>query len=262
MKYSIIKLRGTGEALGNPGNFLTQFSDALIKTAPDHFTDGGDIPYPSSIGPMNPENNPLGGSLQNSRELGEVQLLEHLRKSPGPFVLMGYSLGAIVTTVTIERLINHREYETLGKIAATVNWANPLRNQGDSFFERDVPGYGIAGQHNRFPEGILYYEIANRFDAICCCPADSPLRTLPDVGDAFSFAVTGGWSADLLNRISTRRWQLANYEWWKNPRRYLARYAEAIALLRGYLYDGQHTSAYAGGIYYETLIKELVLKLY
>ncbi len=261
MKYTIVKLRGTGENIDAPNNFLTQFSNALINTSPEHFTDGGDIPFFASIGPMNPEKSFLGASLKASRESGKLHLLQYLRENEGPFIILGYSLGAIVVTVTIEELVEVGDWYTLHKIGAVANFANPLRNEGDSFFEFDVPGYGIAGQHAPFPEGLLYYEMANRFDGITCCAYDSPLRNLPDVGDAFSFAITGGWSQDLIDRLYQQRWQLMSWQWWKNPRRIAVRHVEAIGLLHGYLYTGQHTLVYQQGLYFDVLIKELVHKL-
>lgn len=67
-------------------------------------------------------------------------------------------------------------------------------------------GFGINGQHDRWPEDITTWEVDQRADGINCCPADSPLRTLADTMSAFSFTVLGGLNSALAERIRGNRW--------------------------------------------------------
>jgi len=244
MVIKFLRARGTGEVLNGEFNFLTQFSREVCHRAPDVFEMGEDLPYPASITMFNPEQNPQGVSLKTSKEQGVANLIEYLETHEGRFFLLGYSLGGIVMTEGLWKMILSMRTDLLKKIAGVMLVANPLRAEGDSF-ESHAPGYGIYGPSKPFPRlPFPIYEIANPVDGICSTAGDSPLRTLTDVVDAFTFAVGGGWGEDLLDKLRTARWQLWGRKWWENPFRVIARWTEAIGLVDGYIHTDQHNGWY------------------
>lgn len=244
-QYTVITVRGTGEQLNGESNLLRAVTLRLERPKFPIFVD---LPYPASIGIMNPNRNLAGVSMQQSLATGEMALAAEIRRTPNPVVLLGYSLGAMVVTRFLESQAGG-EFDDC-EVAFAANIANPLRRLGDSVDQAGAPGFGIAGQREPFTPWQLarYVEVANPRDGITCCPADSPLRTAADGLSNYSFAVGGGWSADLVDRILRRRWQPVGLDWLRDPLGAWRSHAFAAEQVRDYL-TGQHGPAYVTGGY-------------
>lgn len=247
---SVFTLRGTGETTGSANNMLTGVTS---KLSPSKYVLGGDIDYPASIGPANPQNSPFGASEEQSIQRGVELIAEAVRATPNLVGLLGYSLGA----ETVSRFM---ELKGQGQYAdCEIAWAgfvaNPNRAPGESIDGNSI-GYGIAGAHKPYPAHIATFNAANPQDGITSCPADSPLRQLSDGISNLTF-VGNTWTSDLLNRMLTNRWQPSDPWWWLHPIETFNRYNNAAALLRGYLFDGQHTTAYIHGGYLTRLAQRL-----
>jgi hypothetical protein len=233
----VITVRGTGEVHGSATNMLSFVTRKLDRT---RFCYPIELEYPASIGAFNPQGNLVGLSEESSVRIGVMNLASLIRSTPNRVGLLGYSLGSLVVMRFLEAQARG-EYSDC-EIAFVANIANPRRRQGNSI-DGPVPGFGIAGQHDRLPH-VPLWEVANPRDGICCCPADSPLRTLADQLSAYTFAVGGGWSADLADRLIRQRWQPVGIDWLRNPVGAWQSYVNAAALMRGYLMDGQHGPVY------------------
>lgn len=237
-QYTVITVRGTGERRASPDNMLAHVTRSLETPL---FPTIVDLAYPASIGMMNPDRTLAGVSLDKSVELGLIALATEIRRTPLPVVLLGYSLGAIVVTRFLEAQARGINPDCEVVFAACI--ANPLRQPGDSRDVYGAPGFGIAGSTALSPALGRIWEVANPRDGITCCPADSPLRTAADGLSAYSFAVGGGWSQDLLDRVLRRRWQPVNLDWWRDPLGAWRAHEQAAVLVRDYL-AGEHGPAY------------------
>ncbi|MBJ8342805.1 PE-PPE domain-containing protein [Antrihabitans sp. YC3-6] len=235
----VFTVRGTGEIWNSPTNMLANVTKRLDPT---RFRTR-DIQYPASVGPANPERNALGPSLALSRRIGKIELAQRIQMTPNLVGLLGYSLGAYVVSDFLEDLAAGASYTKGCRVLFAAMIANPRRRRGDSFDGKYLPGFGIAGEHGTWPR-LRTFEVANQHDGIPCCPDGSPLRNLTDGADEFSFAVAGGWTADLADRIRRNRWQPTNVDWIRNPIGTWQAYDLAGRLIRGYAIDGQHTTAY------------------
>lgn len=152
-------------------------------------------------------------------------------------VPMGYSGGAQVLSTALERLARAG---TPVDIPAAVMISNPVRNASDPTMVPGIPGrYGVAGAHSPFPAAMRLVDLANPVDVICSCPPPPhPLRGFADLSRHFSLADPVRWGVETLEMAKRGQfqnaWRLSSLpSWW-----------EAVALARGYLFDGQHTSWY------------------
>ncbi|WP_225725473.1 MULTISPECIES: PE-PPE domain-containing protein [unclassified Nocardia] len=235
---TVLTCRGTGEPQGSPDNLLGAVTGKLDRAK---YFIGLDVDYPASIGPANPQADFDGCSEEQSINDGVQALAAAIRAAPNRVGLLGYSLGAEVVTRFLEAKARGQYADC--DIAWAANIANPLRREGDSIDPRPV-GFGINGQHGPWPEDIPTWEVANPADAITSCSPDSPLRTLADTVSAFSFAQLGGWTQALSDRIRANCWQPTRPDWWVHPIRTWRLWAQAAALMDGYLHGGQHVLAY------------------
>lgn len=235
----IIMIRGTGEIRNDPANMLEAVRRTLEPLGGYTFED---LDYPASIGPANPEDDLGGVNLGQSVSFGAGVLTERLWDLRGQRkAVIAYSLGGLVISSVLERW------------AGTLSWPEPDRPELPDFVgilanparrrTPTLPGYGIHHETSGWPAGLTYMEIANPNDGITCCPDPSPLRTLSDQLDAFSFASLGGWTWDLASRLATGRWQDSAIDW-RDPWGSIMRYAEAARLMRGYLDGSQHIAWY------------------
>ncbi|MFE2998649.1 PE-PPE domain-containing protein [Nocardia sp. NPDC059246] len=248
---TVLTLRGTGEPIAGPANMLTNVTRLLD---PAKYVIGPDIPYPASLGPANPQQDPLGCSEQQSIAEGVDLLASAIRNSPDVVGLLGYSLGAEVVSAFLER-------KAAGEFGdCEVAWvgllANPRRAEGDSI-DPNPQGYGINGQHGPWPDGLQVWEAANPADAITSCPPDSPLRALADTVSAFSFAALGGWTADLADKLRQNRFQPANFGWWLHPLATWQLYSTAATQMLGYLSGQTHIRDYIAGGYCQRLAEHI-----
>lgn len=227
---TVLTCRGTGEPLAGPGNMLGYLTRLLD---PARFVIAPDIPYPASVGPANPAADPLGCSEEASVEDGLAALAAAIRATPNLVGLCGYSLGAEVVSRFLEAKARG-EYADC-EIAWAALVANPNRAPGEGI-DADPIGCGINGAHAAWPESVPVWTAANPLDGITSCPDGSPLRVLAHTMSAFSFAQLGGWTADLAQQLLDGEWAQGDYS--------LGQLARAGQLMYGYLYGGQHTTAY------------------
>ena len=228
----VFTVRGTGERFTGP----RLLDDVTRRLDPNRFQ-YTEIAYPASVGAANAERSPFGPSLNRSLTVGKYALADAVQRTPNRAGLLGYSLGAYVISEFLEDLHAGAPYTQGCEIMFVATVANPRLAPGPS-----NPGYGIAGEHRTWPS-IRRFEIFNPNDAICCCPDRSPLRSLSDALDAFSFAEAGGWSADLADRLRRGRWQPTSVDWWRDPLGTFRAYKEAARLMAGYL-GAEHNTRY------------------
>lgn len=227
MRYDVFTLRGTAEPYDDPTNMLV---DITRRLNPDLFNEPVDVDYPASIGPANPQNNPRGVPLLVSVLDGKVNLAAHIRDTSNPNVIViGYSLGAMVVSAFLEDMAAGAHYLQGLQVSRVVLMSNPRRAP-------ETPGgtYGIAGVHDDYPDGLPVVEVWNPADGITACPDGSPLRLVADGIANMSLAVGGGW----------RTIAGASMPWWRRITPDGRLWWNAIALARGYVFDGQHTVRY------------------
>lgn len=248
---TVLTLRGTGEPIAGANNMLTNVTE-LLDTA--KYEIGPDIPYPASIGPANPQQNPLGVSEDQSIATGVELLADAIRSCPNVVGLLGYSLGAEVVSAFLER-------QAAGDFAdCQIAWAamvaNPRRAEGDSIDPNPI-GYGIDGPHAPWPTAFPIWEAANPKDGITSCPAGSPLRALADGISAFSFAALGGWTADLATKMRSQRFQPTSWGWWAHPIATWRLYDTAATEMLGYLSGQTHIRDYIAGGFCQRLANRI-----
>lgn len=218
--YRVITVPGIGEEVstdGKPIGMLKLFYDALPanRFLGEHFN------WRNTYGPVPVWNGP---AYDQNLAAGVADLEVHIRNSPEPVVLVGYSGGAHVASLAAVGSEN---------LAGIVLFSNPSRRVGDS----TAPFYGITGQHADFPE-VPLWDVANPLDVICCCPPDQPLRDFADISRGFSLSDPIAWGQAMYAAILTGKSQGAFqhaqlWDWW-----------QAIGYARGYLFDGQHNKWY------------------
>ena len=232
----VITCRGTGEPHQGTGNMLCLVT---AKLDPAKYQILGDLDYPASIGVANQGFQVTGVDENQSITDGVANLVTMIQATPNTVAVLGYSLGSEVVTRFNEAQARG-EYADCD-VAFTATMANPLRVEGDSI-DPNPYGWGINGQHDRFPDRP-HLECANPADPITSCPPDSPLRTFADTVSAFSFAQLGGWTHDLADRLLTHRWQPASLGWWTHPVKTWQLYDAAADDIYAYL-SGAHNLEY------------------
>lgn len=250
MATEVFTVRGTSESVGSPNNLLTFVTRHLDL---NKYLVSTDLNYPASIGPNGPGINPGGPSEEQSVNQGVDIIAEAVRRSPNVVGLLGYSLGAETVSRFLERKAQGEFSDC--QLAWVGMVANPNRSPGESIDNNSV-GYGINGVHSPYPLGLPVFNAANPQDGITSCPEGSPLRTLADHVSNFTFAGTS-WSQDEINRLLTNRWQPTDPYWWAHPVETWKKYNTAAALMRGYLFDGQHEAHYINDGYCSRLAARL-----
>ncbi|QOC56048.1 lysin B [Gordonia phage Clown] len=170
-RIRLITVCGIGETpgsdmLGGLRRVLPEFEHVLIN-------------WKASYGPVNPQRNPWGASFMASMADGIAKVRAAL-DTGGPAVLAGYSGGAGVAGHVAAH--GHPNLIAVGMVA-------------DPF----APGSGIAG--SRPVTAVPARWESNPRDVICCCPDDSPLRTIADVSPAFSLADPAMWTHHLVTQM-------------------------------------------------------------
>ena len=211
---TVITVCGIGESTS--GWNMLDYLVAKLPTSWRHER----LPWAASYGPVNPHRDPLGMSfdaaLADGYRLLELALWQN---RDADVVVAGYSGGAAV----VGNLLARKHFL---QVKAVVLVADPWApNAG-----RGV--HGIAGSRTITPGRVRW--VANPRDVICCCPADSPLRTIADQSAAMSLGDPSGWGLDLIDRLKTDRWQSIR----TNPLDVVAairRYGRALDDVGGYL---------------------------
>lgn len=248
-----IEYRGTAEKQDQTNTFLKQFIWAHLRK--DRFPRWIDGIYPASIGAMNPDGTLDGPPLKDSVAAGVRHAPQQIRLCrPRRVALFGFSQGCMVIVRLLEEIARGKHPEL--QVAFAVLVANPLRNPGDSWDADDAPYFGLAGKHIPYPAGIPVFEIANPQDGITCTPGNSPLRTLSDIVDPFTFARGGGWTIGLAERMMRGQFQLVGVPWWQLLD-VAQRYGQAGALMRGYVKDDQHVGNYVKWGYMDRIVHAL-----
>lgn len=225
MTVTVVMLRGNGERLNNKGSLLWQLAAKVEALAPEGAFEFIDAPYNATIGPSG---GGIDGQSLNRNAVGAFSIVDEIvRATPNNVLGLGYSQGAY----TWSRYLERKPKDCIIPWIALV--ANPLRCEGDSWDRKGAPGFGLAGQHGAWPLLRRVWEVANPGDGITCCPGNSPLRTVAEVVDPLSFALGGGWTQGLIDKLLNRRFQFMDSPWaaFFDP----GRYALAAHQVAGYL---------------------------
>lgn len=257
MTIHLLVCRGIGERVG--ANLI--IGDGLGPGVIDRLPDGEafhttEIHWPATYGPVGASIN--GVSYGRALDTGMEQIAAALRNLPDgdTAILLGYSAGATLAG-------NYARYAKPGvhyreRIVGVGLIADPMQ----PMHVTPGSGHGIGGVRPIPDDDFPVWWISNPRDAICCCPADSPLRTVADQTYAMSFSSGGAplWVADLADRLVAKRWQAVKVEWW-NPVKVFRQYAAAIEGAYGYLLGGEHTMYDQGGAYSEPLTQALAYNI-
>lgn len=227
MTITLFTLRGIGERVGEPGmcSAVTRRLDASLFEVVE-------VPHPASYGPVPL---PLGPSYDETIRIGREMLLDAIDRTPNPAAIVGYSGGAGIAGHVAAEVARgehpHLEVVGCGLISDPFmpNWASPAPSI-----------WGIAG-HRTIHHKVPTFWAADPADAICCCPANSPLRTIADQTRAFSLSNLLGWGVDLVGRLKRQEWQQVAINW-RNRHEVHAIYRQAAHDLDGYLRRRDHTS--------------------
>ena len=180
---TVITVRGTGEVLDADTNMLAQVVRKLGRMDADF--DLVDLPYPATISFANAQKSVFGVSGDRSVILG-VEMLRQMFSRAGvddKFVLLGYSLGALV----ISKFLETAEPNWLVKIQCVGNIANPMRIPGQSIGSESV-GFGLAGPRQVQRLDPVVFEVANPDDFITSAARNSLFR--PFVEEILAFSVS------------------------------------------------------------------------
>lgn len=234
-EYLVITVPGIGEqASEQPWGMLKNLTDKL--PAPKYTA--VQFNWQNSYGPV-----PVWDSQSYDRNIAAataalVAYLATAATAGHRIVLAGYSGGAQVASMALTQLRDIGNTFVMDHLAAIVMVANPLRRHTDSAISQDVR-YGLAGLRGDFPPGVRLFDLANPRDCICATPPPPhPLRSFKDLSEHFSLVDPVDWGVETAQAVSTGTWQ-NGYKfsslpaWW-----------DAAALMRGYLWDGQHTTWY------------------
>ncbi|AOE44392.1 lysin B [Gordonia phage Ghobes] len=181
MRTRVLLLRGTGESQAHPERNLLW---AVVRQLPESWS-REEVTYPASISFANQNRNLFGVSGDRSVLLGVEQLRATLRNAhpDDRFVVLGYSLGALVGTKFLESL----EPVLRSKVLAAGFVANPLRPKGLSAGRGDVGGFGLVDSVE-LPWLERRWELARPDDVVTAARADSLFRPWAEEVLAFSVA--------------------------------------------------------------------------
>jgi len=194
------------------------------------------VKYPASFGGVQP-------SFAVSRDAGRTALIEAVADCEGrPVVLSGYSQGAVVAgDLARETVLSARREWNVRACALIADGCRPPGVGLAAPGGRPAGGYGIAGARsipsNMFPT----FWVAAEGDPITALPAGSPLRTVADMVSWYSLSSPEAaveWVARTLDAVHRGMLQ----DWW-SPWKWRD-WGGALGFLRGYLFDGRHTTDY------------------
>ena len=233
---TIITARGIGEELER--NMLSQ----LVRNLPswEHI----ELGWSASYGFVNPGKRWDGQSFERALAAGQRMLTDvierHLAVDPTPrIVVAGYSGGAALV---------HRwlaaNWASYPEVKGAVLVADPHAPLTNGLF-------GVAGLRPMKTFGPVLW-VSNPRDMICCCPPDSPIRTIGDQTAMMSFCDPAAWGLDLLDRVRNNRWQQIR----TNPLDAIGtirRFGRAVDDVCGYLGVDPRTLKFSGSLCQHTV---------
>lgn len=168
---------------------------------------------------------PFGDDFEASVATGEWLLRIELNKGPA-FVAAYSAYAAAAGNITRD---GHKNLLGTGLVA------DPFQPRRVTAFVNS--SYGIAGSRD-ITGGAPVKWVFDPKDVICQCDQNSPLRILADATSKMSLKRPDAWVADLLNRLTTRRWQQVMVNW-RDRDAVRARYDRAFNDAWGYLPGGR-----------------------
>lgn len=180
-RINLITVNGTavGWEDGPPADLARAVSDEDYLWLP--------AAYPGATFPMLP-----------SRREGEAEVRRRIATNPGPFMLAGYSQGALVTNCVARQLLNPADdlHHRLSDLRGVVTWGDPMRTPGVARgnelvgepVPRELDGFvtgGIAGAENLTPEETAQLNVvsfAHDLDLYTSAPVGLDMTNLPEVG--------------------------------------------------------------------------------
>lgn len=241
---TVFTVRGTAEAPNS--NMLS----GVIGELGAPFTHA-EIAYSASVSIVNLGADPFAPSGIDSVTEGVASLRKAVASIPagGQYVVLGYSLGAIVVTRWLAARGPDPRCLLVGGLA------NPARLDGNSHGAVSVgsgvcthtavgaPNPGDPGSGGTRLSGTRVIEIASPADVITSCPEDSIVRFLPGPLMSFSLARPDEELRQLIESSLPQAELLAlsgGQGWWEA----LSQLPQAWNLIEGY-FQGRHTADYA-----------------
>ncbi|NKV45440.1 hypothetical protein GS926_14925 [Rhodococcus hoagii] len=224
---TVLSCRGIGEPL--QGNMCSAVTRRLDPTRFRVI----EVPWTASYGPVPL---PFGPAFDESLRAGRELLLRMIDEDPNPVLLLGYSGGAALAG-NVAAEVGRGLHPHL-ELAGTALISDPFMPWAESPTPEEK--WGIAGGRY-IPGDFPVWWAADPADAICCCPANSPLRTIADQTRSFSLSNLLGWGVDLVGRLKRQEWQQVAIDW-RNRDEVHAIYRQAAHDLDGYLRRGDHAS--------------------
>lgn len=231
---TIIAVPGIGELHDpKPRGILKRFCDGFPTNAfvSEQFN------YSNNYGPVGGKDN--GQSYDENLVDAVRALARRIDECPNKVILTGHSAGAHVISLLLNEMAEGKHPRLI--VSGVVLFANPLRGSLDRFAPNvaPAPGFGVAGQHGRWPNGIPFVDCANPADIICCSSRWSPVRGFSNVTKGFSSAPSKQkWAASYLQAAKDGK----NQQWF-NPLA-IGEFPKAVAGLAGYLNGIEHGSWY------------------
>lgn len=211
---TLITVHGIGETAGR--DLLGRLRDLLPNW--EHII----IPWQASYGFVNSNRDPLGPSFNHSLQDGIRKTRAALDR--GPAFIAGYSGGAAVVGHVAAQ--GHRNLLGVGLVS-------------DPFAPGTAHVHGVAGRRFINNKHLPAKWVSNPHDIICCCPHDSPVKTIADTSLAMSLGDRRAWGRDIIDRLKTDRIAAL----FRNPFRLfnnINRFDAAIRGVAGYL-GAEHT---------------------
>lgn len=230
---TLIAVPGIGELHDpKPRGILKRFCDQFPT---DQFV-SEQFNYSNNYGPVGGKDN---GQSYDENLVGAVAALaRRIDECPNKVVLTGHSAGAHVISLLLNEMAEGKHPRLV--VSGTVLFANPLRGSQDRFAPNvpPAPGWGVAGQHGRWPAGMPFVDCANPNDIICCSPRWSPVRGFSNVSKTFSSSRRDQWAAKYIEAARAGK----NQQWF-NPLA-IGEFPKAMVGIAGYLGGVEHGSWY------------------